>query len=106
MCCHFNRKTVVAVAAYAGLREGEIRGLDWTEYDFWSEVKSLNVNKSAWRGHVKRPKTLASKDSVPVIEPLSAILGAYRQSVGNPQAGAMFVNEDGDLLDLDKRAQD
>ena len=32
----------------------------------------------------------------------TAILGAYRQSMGNPQAGPMFINEDGDLLDLDK----
>jgi integrase len=26
-------KAVVAMAAFAGLREGEIRGLDWTDYD-------------------------------------------------------------------------
>jgi integrase len=64
-------KAVVAVAAYAGLREGEIRGLDWTDYDSLSEAKSLNVNKSVWRGHLKRPKTVASEDNVPVIKPLA-----------------------------------
>ena len=95
-------KAVVAVAAYAGLREGEVRGLDWTDYDFVSGVKSLDVNKSVWRGHLKRPKTLASEDNVPVIKPLAAILDEYRQSMRNPQAGPMFVSDDGSLLDLDK----
>jgi len=62
----------------------------------------LNVNKSLWRGHLKRPKTVASEDNVPVIEPLAAILDEYRQSMRNPQAGPMFVSDDGSLLDLDK----
>jgi integrase len=95
-------KAVVAVAAYAGLREGEIRGLDWTDYDSLSEAKSLNVNKSVWRGHLKRPKTVASEDNVPVIKPLAAILDEFRQSMRNPQAGPIFVSDDGSLLDLDK----
>jgi hypothetical protein len=87
---------------YAGLREGEMGGLDWTDYDSLSEVKSLNVNKSLWRGHLKRPKTVASGDNVPVIEPLAAILDEYRQSMRNPQAVPVFVSDDGSLLDLDK----
>jgi hypothetical protein len=51
---------------------------------------------------LKRPKTVASEDNVPVIEPLAAILDEYRQSMRNPQAGPMFVSDDGSLLDLDK----
>jgi integrase len=95
-------KAAVAVAAFAGLREGEIVGLDWTDYDRLSDVRSLNVSKSVWRGHARRPKTLASEDDVPVIEPLAIILDEYRESMGNPQMGPMFVAERGSLLDLDK----
>ena len=36
-------------------------------YHTVSAIKSLNVNKSIWRGHVKRPQTPASEDTVPVI---------------------------------------
>jgi integrase len=95
-------KAAVAVAAFAGLREGEIRGLDWVDYGALFEIKSLSVSRSVWRGHVKCPKTLASEDSVPVIEPLAEILDEYRQSMGSPKTGPMLVNEDGSLLDLDR----
>lgn len=38
-------RTVVAVAAFTGLRHGEIRGLRWTDYD----GQSLQVQRSIWR---------------------------------------------------------
>lgn len=43
--------TIFAVAAFAGLRRGEIRGLRWEDY----RDGALYVARSVWRGHVGRP---------------------------------------------------
>lgn len=94
-------KAVIAAAAFAGLREGELRGLEWPDY----KGDSLAVNRSIWKTVVNRPKTRASAQSVPVIRQLSEILNDYRISVGNPSIGVMFHNGGGERLDLDKLAQ-
>jgi integrase len=67
-------RTVCAVAAFAGLRESEIRGLQWQDYtgDF------LHVRRSVWRTHVGETKTPESKNAVPVIGPLRKLLDQHR----------------------------
>jgi integrase len=92
---------VVATAAYAGLREGELRGLQWMDY----EGAALSVNRSIWKTFVNKPKTRASANPVPVIRQLAEILNAYRSSIGDPSAGVMFHSGGGDPMDLDKLAQ-
>jgi len=92
---------VVATASFAGLREGELCGLEWPDYT----GDSLNVNRSIWRTFVNRPKTRASAQPVPVIRQLAEILNVYRISVGNPAKGVMFHSGEGDPMDLDKLAQ-
>ena len=49
-------KAVIATASFAGLREGELRGLEWADYT----GDSLNVNRSIWKSFVNGPKTRAS----------------------------------------------
>jgi integrase len=44
--------TIVAAAGFTGLRLGEIRGLQWRDYD----GKNLNICRSVWRTHVSGPK--------------------------------------------------
>ena len=68
-------KAVVETAAYAGLREGELRGLEWTDYA--GDV--LSVNRSIWKTVVNKPKTRASAKPVPVIRQLAEILETYRK---------------------------
>jgi len=92
---------VVATAAYAGLREGELRGLEWTDY----QDDALSVNRSIWKTLTNKPKTRASANPVPVIRHLAEILSAYRSSVGNPAEGVMFHYGGGEPMDLDKLAQ-
>jgi integrase len=58
-------KSLVATAAFAGLRRGELRGLEWTDYT----GTELRINRSMWRSVVSLPKTRASRDSVPIIPP-------------------------------------
>ena len=57
-------KTVIGVAAFTGLRESELRGLRWDDYD----GAELIVRRSVWRTHTGLTKTQESKATVPVIE--------------------------------------
>jgi integrase len=71
-------RTVCAVAAFAGLRESEIRGLQRSDYD----GQSLHVRRAVWRTHVGDTKTVESKSSVPVIKPLRKLLDAHVRKNG------------------------
>jgi integrase len=94
-------KAVVATASFAGLRRGELRGLEWLDL----KGESLTVNRSIWKTFVNGPKTRASAQAVPVIRQLAEILNAYRISMGNPATGVIFHSGDGNPMDLDKLAQ-
>ncbi len=68
--------TVVALAAFSGLRKSEIQGLRWEDL----KGDELHVQRSAWRPtHViEETKTRASKAPVPVIPVLAKYLNAHR----------------------------
>jgi integrase len=91
-------KSLVATAALAGLRQGELRGLEWTDY----MGTELVIKRSIWMSVVNLPKTRASRDSVPVIPALAEILDEYRKSIGNPEVGVVFHSGDGVPISLDK----
>lgn len=92
--------TVVALAAFTGLREGELRGAMWESYT----GNEIRVTKSVWRKHIKAPKSKASKAPVPVIAQLAAKLDEYHQLCGSPQSGWMFPNSVGNPRCLDELA--
>jgi integrase len=91
-------KSLVATASFAGLRLGELRGLQWTDY----AGTEFTVNRSIWRSVVSPPKTRASRDSVPVIPALAEILDEYRRSIGNPETGVVFHSGNGLPINADK----
>jgi len=93
-------KAVIATASFAGLRAGELRGLQWPDYT----GDSLAVSRSMWKSIVNQPKTRASAQAVPVIRQLAEILNEYRASNGNPCDGVMFHHGGSEPLDLDKLA--
>jgi integrase len=68
--------TVLALAAFSGLRKSEIQGLRWEDL----KGDELHVQRSAWRPtHViEETKTRASKAPVPVIPVLAKYLNAHR----------------------------
>lgn len=78
---------VVATAAFSGLRESEIRGLKWADY----EGDRLRIRRAVWRVHIGDTKTRESKNAVPVIEPLRKILDAHRRTNGHREW--MFAGE-------------
>jgi len=79
-------KATVATASFVGLREGELRGVEWQDYS----GTEITVCRSIWKSVVNRPKTTASRNSVPVIPALAEILDEYRMSMHNPTSGAIF----------------
>jgi integrase len=62
------------VAAFTGLREGEICGLRWSDYN----GEELKVQRTVWRTHVGETKNVESEASVPVISVLRDLLEEHR----------------------------
>lgn len=77
-------RAVIAVAAFAGLRHGEIRGLWWED----DEGDLLNIRRSVWRTHLKyEPKTHEDEEDPGVV---SSSRGGWfwtRLNPGQPRAG-------------------
>jgi integrase len=91
---------VIGTASFAGLREGELRGLWWDDDD----GVVLNIQRSVWRSHVKDTKTGEDEEDagvVPIIEPLHGMLNTIRPTIAY---GFMFCNTIGGTLDLDNLA--
>jgi integrase len=95
--------TVVATAAFTGLRSGEVRGLTWDAYDpgVGDSFGVIRVLHSVWRGCVGEPKNKRSKAPVPLIPQLETLLEKHRALNGNPTTGPIFANSAGKALDLD-----
>ncbi len=79
-------RAIVAVAAFLGLRRGEIGGLEWPDYT----SDEIRVMRSVWESITSEPNTRKSKAPVPVISPLQRLLDQFRLSLGNPAKGPMF----------------
>jgi integrase len=88
--------TAFSIAAFAGLRRGELQGLLWENY----QDGFIRVTQAVWEGHVNEPKTRRSRGAVPVIRPLAQRLEMYRLRCGNPQTGPMFKNFAGKSMNL------
>jgi len=87
-------RTVIALAAFTGLRHSEIRGLQWP--DFTGD--EIRVSRTIWNRHVNLPKTKASAASVPVLPFLCRILGEHRKR--NEGDGYIFAGPTGAPLNL------
>jgi integrase len=88
--------TAFAVASFAGLRRGEIEGLEWPDY----REGALHVSRSIWNGRVMLAKTKASCAAVPVIRPLADRLELHRLQSGNPDVGLIFRNSLGNRASI------
>jgi integrase len=95
-------KTIVAVAAFTGVRKGELRGFLWENYD----GEQVLISQSFWRGHALEPKTRQSKAPVPVIAQLAQRLDCHRNLAGSPENGLMFPSAAGKPINLDALAAD
>ena len=90
-------KPLLAVAAYAGLRQGEILALRWSDLDF--KKKAISVTRSYRPGMgFTSPKTATSVRTVPMVNTLKEILVDWRPHIAGPD-DLVFPNEDGGPLD-------
>jgi integrase len=83
--------TAFAIAAFTGLRIGEIEGLRWEDY----RDGEIHVSRSIWNGHETDPKTRKSSAPVPVIRPLAERLEMHRLRSRNAQVGPIFATGKG-----------
>jgi integrase len=88
--------TLFAVASYAGLRRGELEGLEWPDY----HDGALHVSRSIWNGKTTAPKTKKSCAAVPVIKQLAERLELHRMRSGSPASGPIFRNSLGQPLNI------
>jgi integrase len=72
-------KTIVLFAAFTGLRQGEIRGVQWRDFT----GKTLAVERSIWNGIVNKPKTVCSAAPIPIVRPLAEALETHRLRMGD-----------------------
>src|SRR6202012_4277381 len=94
--------TMIALGGFAGLRHGEIRGQLIENYD----GESILVSQSAWRSHVRKPKTKASRAHVPVISQLPARIDRHFADMGSPTSGLMFPNSVGKPIGMQRIVAD
>jgi integrase len=88
-------KAIVVVAAFVGLRKGELRSMRPADYN----GTSLKVQRSAWRHHVNSPKGKRGTGRIPVIPTAAAVLDEYLKSV-QPK-NYVFETFRGDPANLD-----
>jgi integrase len=72
-------RAAILVGAEAGLRMGEIIGLEWDDVDFRN--RTLTVMRSEWQGHVGPPKGGRSR-TIPLTERLAEALQGERHLRG------------------------
>jgi len=91
-------RLMFAIAAYTGIRAGEIMGLRGEDMDL--DRGTLTICQSSWQGQLQAPKSLASENSVPIPAPLLDMLKGY----GSKQ-GLLFVNAYGRPFNQQKVVQ-
>jgi integrase len=71
---------VFCLAAFLGLRPGEISALKWSDVEWNDEgVSWIHIRRAAWRSFVGTTKTEESVASVPLIEPVKSMLVAWKK---------------------------
>jgi integrase len=93
-------RVMFGLAAYAGLRAGEILGLSVEDVDLARGV--LNVRKTAWYGQLQSAKSVGSETTVPLAENLVVML---RRLIGDRSEGLLFVNRVGRPYTAEKVVQ-
>jgi integrase len=87
------------VAAFTGLREGELRVLRWTDVDFATATVHVRDNLPAHAPKVKRPKSKKVR-AVPLIDRSAAVLDLLSQRADHTGPNDLvFPNEEGVALD-------
>jgi integrase len=79
-------RTMIATAAFTGLRRSELQGLLWEGYS----NGELSVMRSIVEGKEQPCKTKASRAAVPLLPSLARVLDAHRERDKSPVTGPIF----------------
>lgn len=100
-----------SLALMTGMRNGELRGLQWSDIDFKSEIIHVNhtLVYSKEKGHfLNSPKTKSSKRDIPMIKPCYDLLfSLYKFSQANKivvmnRNDFIFALDNGEVLTRDR----
>ena len=92
---HVAAQLVMALSFFAGLRKGEIQGLQWSDID----DNFIHVRRAFSRGVVGTPKSKRALRSVPIIQPVRGLLKLWRAKAGDGMW--VFTNTEGGAMNLD-----
>jgi integrase len=82
---------VVAMLSVTGLRQSEIRGLRWSD---WDEAKqTLSIERAVWQTRVGPTKNPASQNTIPVLPLLQDLLRSRRERVKPKPSDYIFAGE-------------
>ncbi len=91
---------LIVLGSFAGLRRGEMAGLQWEDVDL--ERRAITIRHSLSRvDGLKAPKTAAGERVVPMSEIVHAMLSRYRATVESP-AGYVLRKRDGSKVDVER----
>jgi integrase len=88
---------VMALAWFAGLRKGEIQGLQWNDID----NNFIHVRRAFSRGVVGTPKSKKALRSIPLIQPVRGLLMLHRAKCPTSKEQWVFPNSEGNAMNLD-----
>jgi integrase len=85
---------VMALSFFAGMRKGEIQGLQWSDID----GDCIHIRRAFSRGVVGVPKSKKSVRAIPIIQPVRIPLMLWRSKACD--GGWVFPNSDGNAWDM------
>jgi integrase len=85
---------VMALSFFAGMRRGEIQGLQWSDID----GDFIHIRRAFSRGVVGPPKSKKSLRSIPIIQPVRGLLMLWKEKSGDGLW--MFPNSEGNAWDM------
>lgn len=91
--------TILYLAAYSGLRRGELFALKWEDID--ESNSQIRVRRSIYQGAVTRPKTVHSERDVDIPARIVELLAVYRESYPALEGDFIFRTDAGSPLDPD-----
>ena len=87
-------RAFAAVAAFAGLRVSELRGLSWRDVDFAAGTVTVRQRADAW-GDIGSPKADSSKRTIPVLPLVINALKEWKLACPKGDLGLVFPTETG-----------
>jgi len=88
-------KALWATALYAGLRRGELMGLDWSHVDFKAGLIRVERNYDPKAREMVTPKSRKGTRAVPIASGLRGLLLEHHIKSGRPSTGLVFPRADG-----------